>query len=53
MFDQLHLNDAKPPVDVHTLTGDDPHELTEAADTGQVVTLPHCTFVTHGDYERA
>ena len=53
MFDRLHLNDANPPVDVHTQTGDDAPVLSEAADSTQVVTLPHCTFDTVKDFERA
>ena len=53
IFDRLHLNDAKLPVDVHTQTGDDAHVLAEAADSTQVMALPHCTFDTCEDFERA
>jgi hypothetical protein len=53
IFDRLHLNDARPPVDVHTQTGDDAPVLSEAADSTQVMTLPHCTFDTVKDFERA
>jgi hypothetical protein len=53
MFNQLHLNDAKPPVDVHTQTGDDAHVLGEVADSTEVITLSHCTFDTLDKFERA
>ena len=53
MFDRLHLNDAKPPVDGHTQTDDrdDAPVLAEAADSTQVITLPHCTFDDRKTFE--